>query len=402
MKSFKSVIICLFCLIFLCGCWDKQELEDNTFVILLGIDTAEDNKIIVTITFPLTQTSEVGINEETGINSDKYSIMSVKAPTLAEGLNMFSVKLSSPLALYSVKTLVISEKLAKDDILNQIFSMWSYNQIRSTTAVLISGCTALEFIEARLKNNPIDSVRQEELLLEQINQSSYYKAVQLLDLTINLNTDSRAGITMYGGISKEKSNAKGDSGNGYLAGEVPIKAENKTQICGLAVFKASKMVGTLNSAEAQTYSMLTQSKAAKTLTIADPIDKNSNIVVSILPTGKSKTTCEIKNGNPVFHININLNCTIEYIQSNVDYSNNQNYDILTEHVQKICLEDMQKFITKVQKEYNADILHLGDKLKYHFLTDEDWNKFNWTEKYHTAEINLNVDLNIDRTGLIKP
>jgi len=391
MKKFSLLLGCVISLLLLSGCWDKSELEDSTFTVLLGIDKADDQDIIITVAFPLTQTQGGGANEGMNNGSGEYTVMSVKASTVVEGLNMLSTKLSGPLALYSVKTIVISQELAENDMMRHVFSSWRYKEIRNTTNVLISECKAAEFIEARINASPIDPLRQEELLLEQINDSAYYKPVQLLELLTSLKSDSADGIAMYGGLIKES-----------LPGEIPIKAENKSQVSGLAVFHDAKIVGVLNSSEAQTYAMLTQSKTKKILTIPDPLDPESDIVVSILPAGKNKINSSINYDIPVFNIDIKLICTVECIQSEIDYTSFENYNILTEYIKQNCVEKMSDLIAKTQKEYNADILKLGDKLAYNFRTVSEWESYNWSEKYKDAEINLNVSLEIEQTGIMIP
>lgn len=418
-----KILVCILCVAMCCGCWDKRELEDQTFVVILGIDKAENKDVTVTVAFPLTQAEGGGKQGGSG-NGGEYSVMSVKAATVVEALNLFSTKLAGPLALYSAKTVVISQELAEDDMLRHVFSSWRYEETRNNTNVLISKCKASEYIEARMENSVIDPLRQEDLLLEQSNYSAYYKAVQFLDLIMDLKSDTSAdGVAMYGGIAaknEEKSEDKGQdkaegkakeegaSGikepvkTGYLPGEVPLKADNATQICGLAVFRGNRMAGALDSSEAQTYAMMTQSKTRKILTLPDPLNPDSDIVVSILPTRKSKIRAYFIGDTPAFDIGVNLRCTIESIQSDTDYTSDENYGVLTEYIRQTCAQNMRNLVSKLQKEYNADLLKLGDKLAYKFLTVQEWQDYHWPERYPDAQISIHVDLNIDRTGFLKP
>lgn len=415
MRKIK-LLACILSIILCCGCWDKHELEDQTFAVMIGIDKADDENIIVTVAFPLTQT-ESGGSQGNADNTGEYSMMSVKAPAIVEALNMFSIKLAGPLSLFSAKTVVISQELAEDDMLRHVFSSWRYEETRNNTNVLISRCKAAEFIEARIKNPAIDPLRQEDLILEQANYSAYYKPIQFLDLIINLKSNNTDGTAMYGGIAAEdekKEESQGskkaheDTGiiepvrSGYLPGEVPLKADNTSQICSLAVFHGNKMAGVLDSFEAQTYAMMTKSKTRKILTLPDPLDPEGDIVVSILPTGKSKIRGYFMDGTPAFDIDVKMHCTIESVQNGTDYTSDQNHAILTEYIRQICAKNMQSLIIKLQKKYNADLLRLGDKLAYSFHTAREWKEYNWPEQYQNAEIHVNVNLDIDRTGIFKP
>jgi len=404
----KIVLACLMCLALLSACWDSRELEDNSFIILMGIDRADESSIILTIAFPLTQT---GDGEKDG---GEYSVMSVKAPTINEGLNLLGAKLSGPVSLFSVRTVVISEELAADGQLNKVISSWRDGQVRNTAAVLISSCKAADFIEAHLKNSPIEPLRREELLLEHSNKSSNYKAVQFLDLIESLKTDGGAAVAMYGGIQaasdgkgkeeKEGEEKKEKTGyadivagvkNGYLPGEIPVISDNGTQICGLAVFSDQKMAGALDTAETGVYAMLTGSKNKKSFVLPDPLDAGSVIVFSVLPSRGGTVKGRICGGEAVFDIILSLRCSLEFIQSGVDYTLERNYDILTEYIRAECEKNIADLIYKIQKVYDADILELGERLSNNFLTAREFEQFSWEEKYRDAGINLHIKLDIE-------
>jgi hypothetical protein len=228
-----------------------------------------------------------------------------------EALNLLGTKLAGPLSFFSAKTIVISEELAKDGImLRRVISAWSYEQMRNNTNVLISSSDASDFIKARVKDPVIDLLRQEDLILEQANHNAYYTAVQFLDLIITMKTGGQSGVAMYGSVAKEENaekNEEGGNGNDVkkesaeekeesnydvklkpLSNEIPVKADNKTQLAGLAIFSEGKMAGTLTAEEAQTYAMMTKSKTRKIMTLPDPLDADGSIVVSVMPNGKSK------------------------------------------------------------------------------------------------------------------
>jgi len=310
MKS--KLLVCMLCLIFCCGCWDKHELEDHTFVIMLGLDKTPDGNVQVTAAFPVTQTESGGAQD-----SGQFSVISAQAPTVSQAKSLFGIKLAGPLSFFSTKTLVISEDLARDDMLRHLFSSGLYEQLRNNTNVMISKSGAAEFISARIENPAIDPLRQEDLLLEQANESANYRPMQLLDFMAGLRSNNMDAAAMYGGVlPKDKEGQSGSqesageeknqdkSGNnateitqpvkiGYLPGQAPIASENTTQISGLAVFRGDRMVGALDSFETQTLNMMLNSQTRKILALPDPFSPDDVIVVSIFPTKKSRIRASI-------------------------------------------------------------------------------------------------------------
>lgn len=404
----------MLCLIFCCGCWDKHELEDHTFVIMLGLDKTPDGNVQVTAAFPVTQTESGGAQD-----SGQFSVISAQAPTVSQAKSLFGIKLAGPLSFFSTKTLVISEDLARDDMLRHLFSSGLYEQLRNNTNVMISKSGAAEFISARIENPAIDPLRQEDLLLEQANESANYRPMQLLDFMAGLRSNNMDAAAMYGGVlPKDKEGQSGSqesageeknqdkSGNnateitqpvkiGYLPGQAPIASENTTQISGLAVFRGDRMVGALDSFETQTLNMMLNSQTRKILALPDPFSPDDVIVVSIFPTKKSRIRASIVEDTPHFDINVFLRCTLEHIRKDAGYDQN----LLAEYIKQACAQNMQSLIEKLQKEFGADLLGLGNRLARNFFTIQQWDAFNWRERYPDAQININVSLDMERTGI---
>ena len=283
---------------------------------------------------------------------------------------------------------------------------------------MISKCKAAEYIEARVKNPLIDPMRQEDLLLEQANYNAYYRPMQLLDLMVSMKSGNTGAAAMYGGVrpkdedeeegQEQEEQAQGDqpgSGDvqevneplrrGYLPGQAPTQSDNRVQISGLSVFRGSRMVGTLDSEQAQTFAMMTKSPTRKILSLPDPHSPGDDIIVSILPTRRGRIRGYFVGDTPTFDIEVNLRASVEHIRSEADYSQ----DFLARYIQQTCRQNMRELLEKLQKEYGADLLMLGNKLARHFPTVQEWEAYNWQERYADAEINIHVEVRMERTGI---
>ena len=412
MRSKALIVALLLALCVFAGCWDKRELEDHTFVIMLGLDKSGDD-LIVTVAYPVTQT-DIGGGESQGA----YAMMSAKGPTVAQAMSLFGTGLAGPLSLFSTKTLVISEELARDDALHHIFSSDRYEQMRNNTNVLITSDSAAQFIAGRIENPAIDPLRQEDLLLEQANYSALYRPMQLLDFMVSLRANNMDAAAMYGGVAqaaeedeKQKNSPEGDDAHsgqqdeqqqleqatrtGYLPGQVPLAGQNSTQISGLAVFSGNRMVGALDTAQTQALNMLTRSTTRKILSLPDPHSPEDVIVVSILPTRNARVRAHLDGEQPTFEITARLRGNIEHIRAGADYDQ----DFLTEYVQGECAHQIEQLLVTLQKQYSSDLLGLGGKLARNFATVQEWESYGWRERYPEADIRIQVELKMESTGL---
>ncbi|MCL1819026.1 MAG: hypothetical protein FWG36_00045 [Oscillospiraceae bacterium] len=391
----KIIKIC--CLLFvicylLSACWDKTELEDATYVILLGLDRADSQDIGVTVAFPLSQ--QMGGDKEM-----QYTVMSVKAPNVTEGINLLAAKIAGSMSLNTVKTVIISRELAESGELRQTLSSRQFIEVRNTANICVADCTAAEFIKARIENPLIDTLRQEDLLLEQSSGSLLYRPLELLDLKEAVETDG-ACASMLGGVVKQSGednnndddkqedkkgekeapidgdNIKMPVRSGYTAGKVPIRAENETQICGLAVFKDGKMVGTLDSDEAQTYTLLTRGKAQKTLIMRG--NGGDRFSVLLRPAGRRQVSCRLDGGILVFDIRLNLRYESDLpgIDENI--------------IAEAAAGEVRALLNRLQREFDADILGFEGKVRRHFGTQRVWDEYSKNDWFRDAVINVEI------------
>ncbi len=76
-------------------------------------------------------------------------------------------------------------------------------------------------------------------------------------------------------------------------------------------------------------------------------------------------------------------------------------EALNQHIQQVLYDDMMKLIEKVQKEYKADIFGFGRYLAANFATIQEWEEYNWLSRFSEAQINLDLDVHIRRTGMMR-
>ena len=411
----RALLALALCLALLCGCWDKHELEDNIFVIMLGLDKTGEDELLVSVVFPITQTNMGGAESQ-----GDYTIISARAPTVAQAMSLFGASLAGPLSLFSTKTLVISEELARDDMLRHIFSGGRYEQMRNNTSVVVARGSAADFIAARIENPAIDPLRSEDLLLEQANFNASYRPMQLLDFMVSLREQNMDAAAILGGVvppPDEEENApaagagEGATGTqapptpdtptedsfraGFLPGEAPVGFDNRAQISGLAVFSGQRMVGTLDSFETQTLNLLLRSRTRKILSLPDPDSDDDVIIVAIRPTRAARIRGYFADDTPTFDITLNLRCSVEHQRAQSQLEG----DAIEQYVTQAVSENIEALLHKLQHEYHADLLGLGGKFVRNFLTVPAWEAYNWRERYPDAALNVHLNIHMERTGV---
>lgn len=62
------------------------------------------------------------------------------------------------------------------------------------------------------------------------------------------------------------------------------------------------------------------------------------------------------------------------------------------------LEDSIRSVIEKSQSLNTDPFNFGRMAVKHFLTINEWENYNWNEKFKVAKVDVKVDFKIRRTG----
>jgi len=114
---------------------------------------------------------------------------------------------------------------------------------------------------------------------------------------------------------------------------------------------------------------------------------------------KSKIKPIIQNDQVKFHITLSGKGVVRENNTALDLKQPKNLKIIERSFTKNLQDHMIKTITKVQKEYQSDILGFGQSVHKEYPRKwKRWKK-DWGKKFSDADITVKVELNIERTGV---
>lgn len=186
----------------------------------------------------------------------------------------------------------------------------------------------------------------------------------------------------------------------YKAGDLPKIGDVKGEAMGLAAFNESKMVGELDGAEATYYLMASGEYNHSYWTIPDPLNSRWNIITNVFQRRKPEVRVDFADGKPRINLKIKLEGDFLAIQSGINYEESSKREIFEKAMEDQIKEGVQRFLDKTAKEFRADICGFGRFAKKKFLTWDEWEKFDWLNRYKDATFTLDVDFKIRRPGLL--
>lgn len=411
MRKFLTLtILGIFACLSLTSCYDATEIDEQAYVLTIGIDQGISNKWRLTLQMPLMK-GETGSGMGGGSDSnsgqqDGYDAITVDAPSFFTGLNMIETSLPRKLNFQHTKFIVISEAMAKSGKLGEFFApIVRYRQIRRTAHVIVTKGQAGSFIDENKTYIGSRLSKAQELIFLNAERTSYFPHVTLEDLYDGFKSTYRQPVAILGGVNefksyKEEGKPWGDEflpGGIYYAGEMPRKGGNKTEFFGSAVFDGDTMVGELNGDETRMMLIGRGKLERGFFTIPDPVKPEYVIPIDVNQEKEREVKIQLQGKRPIIHLKVALEGDILAVQSRVNYESSELKPVLERAVEQNIKSGLDEVIKK-SKSMKADIMQFGRVASWQFATIPEWEKYFWIKQYENAEITTEVEFTVNRTG----
>ena len=128
---------------------------------------------------------------------------------------------------------------------------------------------------------------------------------------------------------------------------------------GSAIFKSDKLVGYLDGNETL-YMLMIKNKIKQGLIVLKNVSgSNTNITLEI-NDNRTKLTPLYNNGTVSMIMDIYPVVSIHEIQGTIDFMKEENLKILQSEAEKKIKSQIQSLISKLQKDYDSDVLGFGE------------------------------------------
>jgi len=370
----KTLVFIFLSLIFLCGCWDKTEVDDLAIITAIGIDTKGKDRYEVTL--QLAKPEAFGKGETGYQGKDGFIIVNNEGKTISEAMLKFYT--SSPRRVYwgHNKLIVFGKKISEKGIKDVLDWVERVEGLRFSTHIFTTPNTAKEVLSVNYTLEKIPS------LAMQSNIRIRYKYLAEYTPTINTFIDRM--------FSHNKVSYATNLG----------KVENNLEILGIGVFKDGRLIYTLNNE--QTQDIMRLFNRVKGGLILAPCKKNPKKYTSFeIHKEKSSLTPEIKGKKLVYHLKIDVQGILDSTQCGEKILKKPKIREMEKEISKVIEKRVRSVINISQKKLKTDILHFDDYLR--MKKPRQWPKFEkkWDKIFPTIETKIEVNTTIKRSAWVK-
>ncbi|MGI6491317.1 MAG: Ger(x)C family spore germination protein [Pelotomaculum sp.] len=416
MGKYRPIVLLILALglLLLPGCWGSKETDEMAYVLALGFDKGEKEKLAITVSIANPKViAGVGGGEgggggnggEGGNGTLTYTVESY-APISA--IDLLNTVIDRRVSFLHNNVFIFSEELAREGLARWLNPLNRYRELRGTARVFVCRGKARDFIEKNKSSLEISPTKQIELisglheatgLIQSVKFHEFYDAIksdyiQPCVPLIALHEDGLASAKPGIGTGGEASLGK------YAAGEVPVAGPSPAQFIGTAVFNEDKMVGLLNGQETRYWLSLRGLFHQGMTGIPDPLNPDLSVGLLLHQSDKPRyKTVLDQQGNVTIDVDIFIEPEIISIASGNNYEDPSMQGMLEAAFNESSERGMSELIRRTQEEFGADIFGFGNQVKRKFLTLNPWLEFQWLDRYPEATINVTVHGKIRRTGL---
>lgn len=339
------------------------------------------------------------------------------------------------------------KNLQNNGISSQIYSLINNEEIRVSTNVLVSTCSAYDYLNNIKPNLEKLTVQYYDTFSITNNFTGYFPDVTIgdfynefstefcgstailvgLDATArkkasNSSSSSESGSSSGGSGGSSSSGDSDSSGNSnntndkqnsgqeppdvitnpedLIAGKSSLQSQRGTENIGIAVFHEDTFCGVLTATETMCHMLLQKKLDSCVVSVENPINTANKVELQTSPNKKPRITVNVDDDIPKIKIELSINADILTLEDHVNYESNEILEKFSQSAEKYFKKEIENYLNKVCKEYNTDIDYFFSKALSQFSTISEWENYNWKEKYKNAEFDVSVDVNVNSSLLL--
>jgi len=416
MKRIISVLILtIYIFILLSGCYDSREVDEQTYIIALGIDEGKSNNLRMTLQYALPLAMGGGGSGGGSSSSQPITSLTLECASVYAGLNMANNFVGKQLNLAHAKVMVFSEEVAREGKAGMLVrAIIRSREFRPNMFIAVARGSAKDYLESIKPVQEADPAKYYDLKFDAYKYTGFTANTQMFYFYINEESNAMQPVATLVGVNKKSStdefnaNESDASSKGrtipfegdYFAGNLPKVGDIKGETMGLAVFDGARMVGEVDGESATYHLMLTGSYRTSNITFLDPLKNKYLIIVSMKQSRKPQCKVDIADGNPKINVNILLEADYLSIQSGLNYNSDKLRIQFEQYAESELKKGITAYLNMTAGQFKSDVCGFGRFVKGKFLTWDEWKNYKWLEKYKNSSFDVNVDVKMRRPGLM--
>ncbi|MEM5593760.1 Ger(x)C family spore germination protein [Niallia circulans] len=341
---------CLLCIsivsiLFLAGCWDHSELNQNSIVTGIAMDKGKEHKYKLSIE----STYAAELNPRTAQGLAPAIVYSIEGDTVGEIIHKFNSAISTHLVLSHMRILIIGEDMAKEGILSFMDYFDRDREIRDDFNIVVARDTeAVDFLRVTNDYQKVSSLKIFPQLDHMLEEWGGTPGIKLNDFIRTYSSSGQVPVLSAMKIQGEKE--KGwdlDNIKTTVPGAI-------AKIDSLAIFKYGKLQGYLDLNDTRMLLWIQNKLEQTSLSIPYNDSKYFGLRVN---HSKTKIKARQVNGRPKFDIFIQAESILDGSEKGIKAAKVNAFEDFEDKTNRYLEKGFNKLIKKCKK--NMSLIYLG-------------------------------------------
>jgi spore germination protein KC len=361
----------------LAGCWDRREIEERNTSLASGVDLCTKGQgctLMATRQIAIPGRISTGSSASGGSSDGTVFILRSPGVDGPDTLRHAQAALNHTLSFGHTRVLVWSEEFARSShFTDYVDYVRRVPDARPLMWMAIVEGRAEDVIRAR---PPLDRV----------------PALFLADMFDDAANAGRLPKVRWG----EFLNRLANKGEDAVAPMIRMTGNDQPAISGLAVFRGNRMVGRLTPDEMLTYMQVAgRNPPTGLLTMDLPGGDRADLRATTQTVSYKLRTAQ---GRIHATVNIMLECDLIDLSPHLNGSDRHVREQIESRAAADVTRKANALVEKLQKEFGADVLGLGERVRAH--KPATWKSINdWHTAFTDARFQFEVQVKIRRTGM---
>ncbi|WP_253263986.1 Ger(x)C family spore germination protein [Geobacillus sp. BMUD] len=363
----------------LCGCWDREEVNDLALVLGIGIDRTEQGKIRMTVEIAVPRTIGGQMLGGGGSSNEGETIVrSGTGVTIGDAIAQLQERLSRRLFWGHTKVIVFGEKAAKAGIREHLDFLARHPQTRIRSNVFVSQGTA----KSVLQLVPIIEQSSSEALRELAESRTLLKKTVKETLQMLSSEAQTIVLPMVKVLPPEK-------------GKKPI--QTMPFIYGTAIFKKDQMVGQIDDYLTRGLLWIRNEIEQAHITVA--VKGEQGNITSRMIRSRTVLMPKYEQGRWKMTIKVTTEDDIILNGTKLDLLSAKNIQRIKAQLEKDISRRMREVLNSVQKEMKIDVFGFADA--FYKKYPHQWHRMKprWEDIFPNLPVELNITVKVRRPGM---
>lgn len=379
------LLMILWTVFVLTGCWNRREIDTLAFVMAFGVDLREDDQVEVTI--QVAKPGALAKREGGGEKEKPYKTYSASGKVLVDAISNLTKESPRKLWFGHTQFVLIGEDMARREVLPVLDFVARYPELRREMWVLVARGKAKDILEADvdLEKIPAMGVLRLIKMSGATSMAKTVRANEFLKALSYKHISATASLIMLSN--------KGPRGDGKPALEFHLE--------GSAVFKDGKLIGFLDAIETRGMLWVTGKVKSGIITVPCPKDEREKVALKII-RARGDIEPRMEDGEISFAVKITEEGNIGEQTCPANLATPASLKELERRKTKVIEEEIGAALRKA-RELKADIFGFGEALHREYPSVWRELKEKWeNESFPKISVVPEIKAKIRQTGKSRP